>query len=70
VHEPEPYATFRAPSVLSFPWKVFKVNSVILNADRQVEAVTDQYGNFVNPPPPKGSNTLAQASPLGVGRPP
>src|SRR5947207_2360511 len=43
-------------------WQL-KVNSAVLNADAEVEAVTDQYGNPVNSPPPAGAQyTLVNVS--------
>jgi hypothetical protein len=43
-------------------WQM-KVNSATINADAAVEAVTDQYGNPVNTPPPAGAQyTLVNVS--------
>jgi hypothetical protein len=43
-------------------WQL-KVDSEILNADSQVEAVTDQYGDHLNPSPPAGAQyTLVNVS--------
>jgi len=48
-------------------WRL-KVNSAIINADTQVEAVTDQYGDHLNPPPPAGAQyTLVNATMTYVG---
>jgi hypothetical protein len=48
-------------------WQM-KVNSATLNADAEVEAVTDQYGNPVNSPPPVGAQyTLVNVSMTYVG---
>jgi hypothetical protein len=48
-------------------WRV-KVNSAILNADTQVEAVTDPDGYPVNPPPPTGAQySLVNLSETYVG---
>jgi hypothetical protein len=43
-------------------WQL-KVNSALINADTEVEAVTDQYGDPVNSPPPPGAQyTLVNVS--------
>src|SRR5690242_5800000 len=43
-------------------WQL-KVNSALINADTEVEAVRDQYGNPVNSPPPAGAQyTLVNVS--------
>jgi hypothetical protein len=49
-------------ATLTQGWQL-KVNSVILNADTEVEAVTDQFGGHLNPPPPAGAQyTLVNVS--------
>jgi hypothetical protein len=49
----------------------FKVNSATLNADAEVEAVKDQYGNPVNPPPTAGNQyALVNATVTYVGQDP
>lgn len=54
--------------VLAGGWRL-KVDSAILDADAQVEAVTDQDGMPVNPPPPAGAQyTLVNVSMRYVGR--
>jgi hypothetical protein len=56
-----PYRLGRAAK-LTQGWQM-KVNSATINADAAVEAVTDQYGNPVNTPPPAGAQyTLVNVS--------
>lgn len=48
-------------------WQL-KVNSATINADTEVESVTDQHGDHVNPPPPAGTQyTLVNVSMTYVG---
>jgi hypothetical protein len=56
-----PYPLGKAATLQS-GWQL-KVNSATINADSQVEAVTDQYGGYPNPPPPAGAQyTLVNVS--------
>jgi hypothetical protein len=56
-----PYPLGRAVD-LGDGWRL-EVNSATINADAEVEAVTDQYGDHVNPPPPAGAQyTLVNVS--------
>ena len=56
-----PYA-LGTTATLQDGWQL-KVNSALINADTEVEAVKDQYGNPVNPVPPPGAQyTLVNVS--------